>query len=179
MQSAFPAIRLLISRNHLWFLQLTCIGATTSSFENRLSSKRILNTFFFFFSFSSWLDYLPLQTTERALHLVHPGSRHWSFVLQSGDLDDAHFKYYAWELAPCIPSTSGRKTTAIVMAMPPWTLTPTDLQCFAACREARTSITFSLNQPPDSLCSFHNSAILGVLAFMTINAYGERLVFPF
>ncbi|KAN0123878.1 hypothetical protein V8E52_002368 [Russula decolorans] len=85
--------------------------------------------------FSSWLDYLPLQTTERALHLVHPESRHWSFVLQSGDLDDTHFKYYAWELAPCIPSKSGRKTTAIVMAMPPWTLTPTDLQCFAACKE--------------------------------------------
>ncbi|KAI0306599.1 hypothetical protein B0F90DRAFT_1691319 [Multifurca ochricompacta] len=85
--------------------------------------------------FASWLVYLPLQTTERAMHLVHPKSRPWSFVCQNGDMDDAHFKYYAWELEPCVPSTSGRKTTVIVMAMPPWTLTPTDLQCFAACKE--------------------------------------------
>jgi hypothetical protein len=99
------------------------------------------------FSFSYWLNYLPLKTTERALHLVHPESRHWSFVLQSGDLDDPHFKYYAWELAPCVPSTSGRKTTAIVMAMPPWTLTPTDLQCFAACKEARNAAIFYLSEP--------------------------------
>jgi len=81
--------------------------------------------------FASWLVYLPLQTTERAMHLVHPKSRHCSFVAQNGDMDDAHFKYYAWELATCVPSTSGRKATAIVMAMPPWTLTPTDLRSFA------------------------------------------------
>jgi hypothetical protein len=72
------------------------------------------------------------------MHLVHHKSRHWSFVAQNGDMDDAHFKSYAWELATYIPSTSGRKTTAIVVAMPPWTLTPKDLQCFAACKEART-----------------------------------------
>jgi len=74
------------------------------------------------------------------MHLVHPNSRYWSFVAQNGDMDDAHFKYYAWELASHIPSTSGRETTAIVMAMPPWTMTPTDLQCFAACKEARTQV---------------------------------------
>ena len=90
-----------------------------------------------FFSFASWLVYLPLQTTERVLHLVHPHSRNWAFVAQSGDMDDPHFKSYAWELAPCVPSTSGRKTTVIVMAMPPWVLTPADLQCFATCKEAR------------------------------------------
>jgi hypothetical protein len=71
------------------------------------------------------------------MHLVRPKSRHWSFVAQNGDMDDAHFKCYAWELATCVPSTSGRKTTAIVLAMPPWALTPADLQCFAACTEAR------------------------------------------
>ncbi|KAN0133751.1 hypothetical protein V8E53_008475 [Lactarius tabidus] len=85
--------------------------------------------------FASWLVYLPLKTVERAMHLVHHQSQRWSFVHQNGDMDDAHFKYYAWELAPYIPSTSGRKTTTIVMAMPPWTLTPTDLQCFSACKE--------------------------------------------
>jgi len=69
------------------------------------------------------------------MHLVHPTSQPWSFVHQSGDMDDAHFKYYAWELAPCNPCTSGRKTTAIVMSMPPWSLTPTDLECFSACKE--------------------------------------------
>ena len=90
------------------------------------------------FSFASWLVYLPLQTTERAMHLVHPKSRHCSFVAQTGDMDDAHFKYYAWELATCVPSTSGQKATAIVMAMPPWTLTPTDLRSFATPTEART-----------------------------------------
>lgn len=73
------------------------------------------------------------------MHLVHHQSRQWSFVLQNGDMDDAHFKYYAWELAPYIPSTT-RKTTTIVMAMPPWTLTPTDLQCFSACKEARIQV---------------------------------------
>src|SRR5216684_5861129 len=98
---------------------------------------RVQDSEYSFFSFSCWLDYLPLQTTERTLHLVHPKSQQWSFVLQSGDLDDPHFKYYAWELAPYTHSTSGRKATAIVMAMPPWTLTPTDLQCFATCKEAR------------------------------------------
>ncbi|KAI0256673.1 hypothetical protein BJV78DRAFT_298922 [Lactifluus subvellereus] len=86
-------------------------------------------------SFAFWLAHLPLQTTERAMHLVHPESRHWSFIEQNGDMDDLHFKYFAWELAPNIPSTGGRETTAIVMAMPPWALTPTDLQCFAACKE--------------------------------------------
>lgn len=91
-----------------------------------------------FLSFAFWLAHLPLQTTERAIHLVHPGSRQWSFVQQNGDMDDLHFKYFAWELAPDIPSTSGRKTTTIVMAMPPWTLTPTDLHGFVACKEART-----------------------------------------
>ncbi|KAF8275041.1 hypothetical protein EI94DRAFT_22219 [Lactarius quietus] len=85
--------------------------------------------------FASWLVYLPLTTVERAMHLVHPTSQPWSFVHQSGDMDDAHFKYYAWELAPCNPCTSGRKTTAIVMSMPPWSLTPTDLECFSACKE--------------------------------------------
>ncbi|KAI9466186.1 hypothetical protein BJY52DRAFT_1183059 [Lactarius psammicola] len=63
--------------------------------------------------FASWLVYLPLQTAERAMHLVHPKSRPWSFVYQHGDMDDAHFKYYAWELAPSISSTSGRETTTI------------------------------------------------------------------
>lgn len=77
------------------------------------------------------------------MHLVHRKSRQWSFVAQNGDMDDAHFKYYAWELAPCVPSTSGRKTTAIVLAMPPWELTPTDLQCFAACTEASSKKPFT------------------------------------
>jgi len=81
------------------------------------------------------------------MHLVHRKSRHWSFVAQNGDMDDAHFKYYAWELASCVPSTSGRKTTAIVMAMTPWTLTPTDLQSFAACKEARTKACYSESIP--------------------------------
>jgi hypothetical protein len=88
-------------------------------------------------SFATWLVYLPLKTVERAMHLVHHRSQQWSFVHQNGDMDDAHFKYYAWELAPHIPCTSGRKTTTIVMTMPPWTLTPTDLQCFSDCKEAR------------------------------------------
>ena len=89
-------------------------------------------------SFANWLVYLPLKTVERVMHIVHPKSQQCTFVHQNGDMDDAHFKYYAWELAPYIPSTSGcRETTTIVMAMPPWTLTPTDLQCFSACKEAR------------------------------------------
>ncbi|KAI0006010.1 hypothetical protein BJV74DRAFT_13858 [Russula compacta] len=85
--------------------------------------------------FASWLVYLPLQTTERTMHLVHPRSRHWSFVAQNGDMDDTSFKYYTWELAASVPGTGEQKTSAIVMAMPPWALTPTDLQCFAACKE--------------------------------------------
>ncbi|KAI9446481.1 hypothetical protein H4582DRAFT_1906054 [Lactarius indigo] len=85
--------------------------------------------------FASWLVNLPLQTAERAMHLVHPKSRSWSFVYRNGDMDDAHFKYYAWELAPSISNPNGQETTTIVMAMPPWTLTPTDLQCFSACKE--------------------------------------------
>ncbi|KAH9001294.1 hypothetical protein EDB92DRAFT_1939050 [Lactarius akahatsu] len=63
--------------------------------------------------FASWLVYLPLQTVERAMHLVHPKSRPWSFVYQNGDMDDAHFKYYAWELAPSISNPNGQETTAI------------------------------------------------------------------
>ncbi|KAI0302006.1 hypothetical protein BC826DRAFT_492862 [Russula brevipes] len=86
--------------------------------------------------FASWLDYLPLQATERAMHLVHPKSRDWSFVAQNGDLDDGHFKYFAWEQqATSMYNTSDRNTAAIVMAMPPWTLTPADLHCFATCKE--------------------------------------------
>ncbi|KAI9509358.1 hypothetical protein F5148DRAFT_1012380 [Russula earlei] len=86
--------------------------------------------------FASWLVYLPLQTAERAMHLVHPDSKGWSFVAQTGDIDGADFRCYAWAHPPT--STGGRETAAVVMVMPPWTLTPTDLQCFAACKEART-----------------------------------------
>jgi hypothetical protein len=93
-------------------------------------------------------------------------------------MDDAHFKCYAWELASSIPSTSGRKTTAIVMAMPPWALTPTDLQCFAACKEARMQAYFGGTSPLTVWYSFHSSTKPGVLASTTINAYGERLVDP-
>jgi hypothetical protein len=139
MLLSFLVIQHLISHSQTRLLQSTWIGAISSE---SLISFGVLKSLFF--SFAYWLEHLPLQTTERATHLVHPESRHWSFVAQNGDMDDVHFKYYAWELAPCIPSTSGRKTTAIIMAMPPWTLTPTDLHCFATCKEASTQSLLDL-----------------------------------
>lgn len=112
------------------------------------------------------------------MHLVHPKSRPWSFVYQNGDMDDAHFKYYAWELAPRISSTSGQKTTTIVMAMPPWTLTPTDLQCFSACKEARIwAPRYGFGQLTLPY-SFRFSVKVGALALKTMNAFGGRLVDP-
>ncbi|KAI0273605.1 hypothetical protein BC834DRAFT_217492 [Gloeopeniophorella convolvens] len=85
--------------------------------------------------FASWVHGLPLRTTERIMHLVYPDSKSWSFVCQTGDIDEPHFRYYAWELSPNVSSTSGRKATAVVMALPPWTMTPTDFKCFVACKE--------------------------------------------
>src|SRR6266550_7265372 len=93
-----------------------------------------------------WLDNLPLMTTQRTLHLIHPASRHWHWSLAFQDvtaMDRDIFQYFTWTLQadPGFPAhvddtvvrNIGRFSVVLAF-QPPWILSYQDLKEFSDCR---------------------------------------------
>ncbi|KAJ7147802.1 hypothetical protein C8R43DRAFT_889477 [Mycena crocata] len=98
-----------------------------------------------------WLDYLPLMTVQRALHLLFPKqTEHWNFIL----VDDAentdrkviqHFHWsYSGEGKPTVSTPLGDvpRYPLVIAFQPPWILSPQDMLEFC---ESRAFPRFSIN----------------------------------
>lgn len=111
-----------------------------------------------------WLDYLPLMTLQRALHLLFPAqTANWSFLL----IDNAenkerkvyqHFMWsYSGEEKPTVFTPLGNipRYPLVVAFQPPWILSAQDMLEFSQCRVASNSLSFSVLQlTPSSVSGF-------------------------
>ncbi|KAF8741008.1 hypothetical protein AX14_006212 [Amanita brunnescens Koide BX004] len=94
---------------------------------------------------ASWLDNLPLMTAQRALHLIHPPSRHWQWnlTLDVTTMDREIFQYFTWTLqgdpqvlAQADDSVKRKigRFSMVLAFQPPWILSYQDLKEFSDCR---------------------------------------------
>lgn len=94
---------------------------------------------------ASWLDNLPLMTAQRALHLIHPPSRHWQWnlTLDVTTMDREIFQYFTWTLqgdpqvlAQADDSVKRKigRFSMVLAFQPPWILSHQDLKEFSDCR---------------------------------------------
>ncbi|KAF8350729.1 hypothetical protein F5887DRAFT_876120 [Amanita rubescens] len=93
-----------------------------------------------------WLDNLPLMTTQRTLHLIHPASRQWHWSLTFQDvtaMDRDIFQYFTWTLQ-AVPGFLAHaddtvmrnigRFSVVLAFQPPWILSYQDLKEFSDCR---------------------------------------------
>ncbi|KAI0054043.1 hypothetical protein FA95DRAFT_1507578 [Auriscalpium vulgare] len=86
-------------------------------------------------SFEAWLLNMPLETTERAMHLVFPKQTYgyWRYnARHKGDADEDLVKIVTWETVVANrhdPRTIG----AVIFIQPLWVLADRDMKSFLAC----------------------------------------------
>ncbi|KAJ6548199.1 hypothetical protein DFH09DRAFT_629631 [Mycena vulgaris] len=90
-----------------------------------------------------WLDYLPLMTVQRTLHLVFPAqTADWSFSLvdDAEDRDRKVFQHFLWGYSgagsPTVFTPLGNipRYPLVVAFQPPWILSAQDMLEFSDCR---------------------------------------------
>jgi hypothetical protein len=91
------------------------------------------------FSVQTWINNLPLATTQRVMHLICPQTRDWRFDEDDdeSDRDSRLFRHYLWTLRhdDLVPNLEIAKRSVVVAFQPPWILSAKDLESFADCRE--------------------------------------------
>ncbi|RDB21334.1 hypothetical protein Hypma_011579 [Hypsizygus marmoreus] len=85
-----------------------------------------------------WLDNLPLQTVQSAIHLMFPATFDWGFSLvnDTDNLDKDIFQYFSWstrDAETLAPSQNGRNLVTVAF-QPPWILSSQDIKTFSECR---------------------------------------------
>lgn len=89
-------------------------------------------------SVQTWINCLPLATTQRVMHLSCPQTRDWRFDEDDdeNDRDGRLFRHYLWTLPNNDPvqNLEVAKRSVVVAFQPPWILSPKDLESFADCR---------------------------------------------
>ncbi|KAJ7154040.1 hypothetical protein C8R46DRAFT_1118525 [Mycena filopes] len=90
-----------------------------------------------------WLDYLPLMTVQRLLHLIFPTQNaNWTFSLvdRPGDKDRKVYQEFLWSYLgpgkPTVFTPTGDipRYPLVVAFQPPWILSTQDMLEFSACR---------------------------------------------
>ncbi|KAJ7268216.1 hypothetical protein B0H12DRAFT_97107 [Mycena haematopus] len=91
-----------------------------------------------------WLDYLPLITIQRTLHLLFPrDTADWSFslILNDDDRDRKVYKHFLWSYSgpgkpmAFTPLGDIPRYPLVIAFQPPWILSEQDILEFSECRE--------------------------------------------
>ncbi|KAJ6537786.1 hypothetical protein B0H19DRAFT_1180897 [Mycena capillaripes] len=90
-----------------------------------------------------WLDYLPLMTIQRALHLLFPAqTANWAFLLvdDTESRDRKVYQHFLWSYSgvekPTVFTPLGNisRYPLVVVFQPPWILSAQDMLEFSQCR---------------------------------------------
>lgn len=81
-----------------------------------------------------WIENLPLQTTQSALHSMFPQTRDYGFNLvpDPENVDKDLFQYFSWSAGDTLDLHSTSRLT--VAFQPPWILSDKDIKQFSRCK---------------------------------------------
>ncbi|OJA21622.1 hypothetical protein AZE42_01667 [Rhizopogon vesiculosus] len=78
----------------------------------------------------TWIDILPLETVRRAIHLLYPETRSWSFASDADDSDHTIFKCITWSQIVDSDDERHYRSAMSICIQPPWVLSIRDLEQF-------------------------------------------------
>ncbi|KAG2064635.1 hypothetical protein BDR04DRAFT_1034791 [Suillus decipiens] len=78
----------------------------------------------------TWIDLLPLETVRRAVHLLHPETKAWSFASDADDSDHTIFKCITWSQLVDHDDERHFRNAMCIFIQPPWVLSVRDLELF-------------------------------------------------
>lgn len=78
----------------------------------------------------TWIDLLPLETVRRAVHLLYPETKAWSFASDADDPDHAIFKCITWSQLVDHDDERHCRNAMSIFIQPPWVLSVRDLELF-------------------------------------------------
>ncbi|KAG2132491.1 uncharacterized protein EDB93DRAFT_1093800 [Suillus bovinus] len=78
----------------------------------------------------TWIDLLPLETVRRAVHLLYPETKAWSFASDADDTDHALLKCITWSQLVDYDDERHCRNAMSIFIQPPWILSDRDLDLF-------------------------------------------------
>ncbi|KAG0707792.1 hypothetical protein DFH29DRAFT_597859 [Suillus ampliporus] len=78
----------------------------------------------------TWIDLLPLETVRRAVHLLYPETKAWSFASDADDTDHTTFKCITWSRLVDHEDERHYRSAMSIFIQPPWVLSVCDLELF-------------------------------------------------
>ncbi|KAG1731905.1 hypothetical protein EDB19DRAFT_1912290 [Suillus lakei] len=75
-------------------------------------------------------DLLPLETVRRAVHLLYPETKTWSFASDADDPDHSIFKCITWSQLVDHDDERHCRSAMSIFIQPPWVLSSRDLELF-------------------------------------------------
>lgn len=78
----------------------------------------------------TWIDLLPLETVRRAVHLLYPETKAWSFASDADDPDHSIFKCITWSQLVDHDDERHCRSAMSIFIQPPWVLSSRDLELF-------------------------------------------------
>jgi hypothetical protein len=78
----------------------------------------------------TWIDLLPLETVRRAVHLLYPETKAWSFASDADDPDHTIFKCITWSQLVDHDDERHCRNAMSIFIQPPWVLSVHDLELF-------------------------------------------------